>query len=93
VGALLGLILGLLFGFLNWIAPLTSALVQGLWGLFLGALCGAILGVVGHSVHEGSRDFETVSSMEAGQWDVVTDTSHADEARRILQSTPQESPA
>ena len=85
VGALLGLGLGLLFGLLNWIAPLTSGLIQGTWGLVLGALCGAILGVVGHSIHEGGHDFETVSKMEAGRWDVVTDAAHAEEGRRVLE--------
>jgi uncharacterized membrane protein len=84
VGAILGLTLGALFGLLDWYAPGRSAILLTLWGLGLGAVNGAIVGVIDHWAHHGTRDFETVTRLEAGTYDVVSDREHAEQASRIL---------
>jgi hypothetical protein len=87
VGGLLGLTVGILFGFLDWLEPITSAFNLGLWGLGLGVGLGALVGLVDHWAHHGTRDFESVSRLEAGSYDVVTDATYAEQASRILRDT------
>jgi hypothetical protein len=83
-GAMIGLFLGLIFGVLNWFAPAESALWLGFWGVVIGAVWGAIFGLLGHWMSRGTRDFDSVSAMEAERYDVTAPSAVADEARRML---------
>jgi hypothetical protein len=83
-GATLGLLLGVIFGLLNWFAPARSALIIALWGLLIGAFWGALFGLLAHRMSRGTRDFESVSAMEAETYDVTAPSDVAVEARRLL---------
>ena len=83
-GATIGVVFGLLFGWLNWFAPAESAALLVLWGVVVGALWGAILGLVGHWMTRGRRDFGSVRSIEADTFEVTAAPGAADDARRLL---------
>ena len=55
-----------------------------LWGLLFGALAGLVFSVVAYAMTGGRRDFVSVSSLVAAQYDVMVDARTADDARRIL---------
>jgi hypothetical protein len=81
-GAWFGLLVGLFIGIFtddasSWIALL-------LWGLLFGAVAGALFGVVSYAATGGRRDFVSVSSLVADQYDVLVDPAAVDEARRLL---------
>lgn len=80
-GAWFGLLLGLLLGIF---LPGAVWLSVMLTGLALGALWGAIFGFFGHLASGGRRDFTSVQSLKAQQYDVVVARSLADEAARLL---------
>jgi hypothetical protein len=54
-------------------------------GLVIGAAAGALLGLLAHALSGGRRDFSAVGSLQAGQYDVISDEGVADEALRLLQ--------
>ena len=84
-GAVVGALLGFLFGLFSLIEPLVSGLVLALWGLVVGGAAGAVIGLLGHALSGGRRDFAAVGSLQAGQYDVISDEAVADEALRLLQ--------
>jgi hypothetical protein len=85
-GAAIGALLGFLFGLLSLVQPLVSGLILALWGLVIGAAAGALLGLLAHALSGGRRDFSAVGSLQAGQYDVISDEGVADEALRLLQA-------
>ena len=85
-GAFVGAVLGFLFGLFDWIQPLVSALVLAFWGVVLGAAVGAAMGAAGHWALGGRRDFSSMTSMEAGRYDLVADEETAVEVRAMLRS-------
>jgi hypothetical protein len=79
-GAWFGLFIGLLFGLFsnsNWFAVIFVCLL-------IGAAWGAIFGAIAHAATGGRRDFASRSSLQAGQYAVVTDPDVADHARQLL---------
>ena len=55
-----------------------------LWGLVFGALAGLVFGLVSYAATGGRRDFVSVSSLVAGQYDVLVDPGSLEEARRVV---------
>ncbi len=79
-GAWFGLFIGLLFGLFsdsNWFGVILVCLL-------IGAAWGAIFGAIAHAATGGRRDFASRSSIQAGQYAVVTDAETADQARSLL---------
>ncbi|HET6481264.1 MAG TPA: general stress protein [Actinoplanes sp.] len=79
-GAWFGLFIGLLFGLFSnsgWFAVILVCLL-------IGAAWGAIFGAIAHAATGGRRDFASRSSIQAGQYAVVTDADIADQARSLL---------
>ncbi|WP_411267363.1 general stress protein [Actinoplanes sp. KI2] len=79
-GAWFGLFIGLLFGLFsnaNWFAVIFVCLL-------IGAAWGAVFGAIAHAATGGRRDFASRSSLQAGQYAVVTDPEVADQARQLL---------
>jgi heat induced stress protein YflT len=83
-GAITGLFLGWLLGLFNIIDPLVSSFVLALWGLAFGVVIGAIMGVIGYAATGGRRDFTSVGTMRAQQYNIMVDAEVADEAQRLL---------
>ena len=83
-GALLGAVLGWLFGLFNWVNPLISGILLAAYGAVIAAFIGGALGVLGHALTGGRRDFSSTSSMRAETYDVQVDREHAERARAIL---------
>ena len=80
-GAWFGLFIGLLFGLFttyNWFAVVAT-------GLVVGAIWGAVFGAIAHAATRGQRDFRSSSTLQAREYDVTVDPSHADQARQLLQ--------
>jgi hypothetical protein len=79
-GAWFGLFVGLLFGLFSnrsWFAVILVCLL-------IGAAWGAVFGAIAHAATGGRRDFASRSSIQAGQYAVVTDPEVADQARSLL---------
>lgn len=79
-GAWFGLLLGLLFGLFSnsgWLGVLLVAVV-------IGAIWGAIFGAIAHAATGGRRDFTSRSSLQAGQYAVMVDAEHAEQARQLV---------
>jgi hypothetical protein len=80
-GAWFGLLLGVLLGiFLPGVALIAFALSA----VAFGAVWGAVFGFVGHWATRGRRDFASSQRLEAGRYDILVDSGHADEAARLL---------
>ncbi len=80
-GAIVGALVGLTFGL---IMPFVSALSLGLYWLILGAIAGALVGVVSHALTRGRRDFASKGRVEATSYHIVVDESVANQARSLL---------
>ncbi len=83
-GAWLGLFIALLFAIFT-IGPVW-------WGVLLttvlfGALFGAVAGFVGHWVTGGRRDFASIRSLEADEYEVQVDAGLYEEALRVAGRT------
>nr|WP_221381252.1 general stress protein [Actinoplanes polyasparticus] len=81
-GAWFGLFVGLLFGLFSdssWFAVILVCLL-------IGAAWGAVFGAIAHAATGGRRDFASRSSIQAGNYAVVTDPEVADQARSLLVS-------
>jgi hypothetical protein len=87
-GAVTGLFLGWLLGLFHIIEPLVSAIGLAIWGLCFGAFVGAVLGLIAYASTGGRRDFTSVGSMQAEQYDILVDTDVADEDQRLLSQAP-----
>jgi hypothetical protein len=68
------------------VAALTSAVILGLWGLAIGGVIGAIVGLIVYALSGGRRDFSSISTVRAERYDVLAEPAVADEARRMLES-------
>ena len=80
-GALWGLFIGMLVGLFTtdseWLG-----LVSG--GLIIGAVWGALFGVVFYWATEGRRDFTSDRRLVANRYDVMVTDEHAERARTLL---------
>lgn len=83
-GAVVGSAVGWLLGLFTVVQPLVSAIVLGAWGLVVGGVIGIVLGVIGHALSGGRRDFSSVSTVRAQRYDVLAEADVADEAQRVL---------
>ncbi|MDP9072464.1 MAG: glycine zipper family protein [Actinomycetota bacterium] len=83
-GGFIGAILGIFFGAFSWVDPLVSSLALAAYGLLLGGVAGAVVGLIAHSLTGGSRDFSSTGRMEASRYDVTCDAEVIDEARSLL---------
>lgn len=72
----------------NLVNPLVSMMMLALWGVILGAVVGALAGVIGYAATGGHRDFTSVSMMQAEHYNVMVDTDLADDAQRLLARMP-----
>ena len=84
-GALSGLWMGLLLGVLFGLFTSGHAFigVVGI-GLLFGAAWGAVFGFVAHSATGGRRDFSSVRSLVARQYEVIARDGTVDRARAML---------
>lgn len=80
-GAWFGLFIGLLFGLfasgVNW-----WGLILG--GLIFGAVWGAIFGYIAHWSTRGKRDFSSIKTFEASNYEVHVNAPFFEEASRVL---------
>ena len=83
-GALIGLIFGFFLGLFNVVDPLVSAFFLGIVWLIYGAIIGLIVGLIGHAVSGGQRDFSSIGGIQAGRYNVMADEEVADEASQLL---------
>ena len=83
-GALVGALIGWIFGLLSWVHPLIASLLLALYGLIFGAVLGAIAGMIAYAFQRGRRDFASVATVQAREFDVVVDDQVADDAARLL---------
>ncbi|GAB3212645.1 general stress protein [Marinactinospora thermotolerans] len=87
-GAWFGLLIGLFLALFT--AGVGSWAVLVLGGLVWGAIAGAIFGLVGHALQGGRRDFSSLRGLRADRYDIVVKPEYAEQARRLLDSAPQE---
>ena len=85
-GATVGFLVAWLMGLFTRVEPLVSAAGLGLWGLAVGAVAGASMGLVRHAITGGRRrrDFSSTSTLRAERYDLVADADFAVQARRLL---------
>lgn len=79
-GAWFGLLLGLLFSLFVERGVLAMVAIA----VVIGAVWGAIFGFVAHWMTRGKRDFSSVSSIQAGRYDIVVANDQAEQARTTL---------
>jgi hypothetical protein len=85
-GAWIGLLIGLLLGIFavdGWLWVILVAVA-------IGALWGAVFGLIAHALTGGRRDFSSFSTLAAKEYAVVVDADHADAARDLLSRLPAE---
>jgi len=87
-GVITGFVLGWLFSVFNFINPLVPVGTMALWGLILGAMIGALAGVIGYAATGGRRDFTSVNIIQAEHYNVLVDAAIADDAQRLLARMP-----
>jgi hypothetical protein len=83
-GAVPGALFGFIFGIFSPVDPLVSGLVLAVYGLFFGALLGAVFYLISQPLSGGRRDFSSVAGMRADSYDVVADEEVAESAARRL---------
>jgi hypothetical protein len=83
-GAFVGVLVGWLFGVFDWFNPLLAAAWLAFQGLWFGALVGALIGLAMQAMKDGSRDFDSISAIEAERFDLIVDEEVAAEAARLL---------
>ena len=88
-GAVIGLILGWLLGLFNVVDPLLSSISLALWGLCFGAFIGAVTAAIAYASTGGRRDFTSVGTMQAEQYNILVDLEVADQAQRLLAQAPK----
>lgn len=79
-GLLIGLIVGI-FAVSGWLAVVIA-------GLLIGAGFGAVFGAIAQAMTGGRRDFRSSRSLQAEEYAVTVDASHAEQARQLLSSLP-----
>src|SRR6266545_3082825 len=87
-GALVGLLIGWLFGLFSWITSTIATLLLMLYGAIFGAIVGALFGLLAHWMQGGRRDFSSFRAMTPSRFEVLVDSEMADEAVRLLTSSP-----
>lgn len=80
-GAVTGALIGLFLALFSLWDPTVSWLGMVLAWTLLGAIAGAVLGMIGHALQRGRRDFSSVSSMQAGTFEVHAAPEVAERAR------------
>lgn len=80
-GAVTGALIGLLLALFSLWDPTVSWLGMVLAWTLLGAVAGAVLGMIGHALQRGRRDFSSVSSMQADIFEVHVASDVAERAR------------
>jgi hypothetical protein len=83
-GAVLGALFGWLFGLFDWVNPVISGLLLALYGAIFGAVAGGVLGLLGHALTGGRRDFSSVPGVRAERYDVLVDAEVAPLAIQLL---------
>lgn len=83
-GAIIGALFGLVFGLFSLIDPLVSGATLAIYGVVFGAVVGAAIGLISHALSGGRRGFSSVSSLQAGRYDVIVDEEVSEEAARML---------
>ena len=83
-GAPIGALLGLLTALIFTTDPDPGLPLFVLYGLVAGTLLGAALGALNHAMWRGSRDFVSVSGIQADRYEVVVDEELADRASETL---------
>ena len=91
-GAMTGLFIGLLLAlFFPRVEQVGGAFVDLgfnwpliLWSVGIGALFGAVFGLIGYAMTGGKRDFTSVGAMRAETYDILVDADHAADAERLL---------
>jgi hypothetical protein len=91
-GAVTGALVGFVLGMLTPLAPLRAGAALALWGLVLGAIVGAGVGLLGYAL-ETPREFKSIRALEARRYDLVAPPEHAAEARRVLGDVPRRAAA
>lgn len=81
-GAWMGLFVGLLMGLFSSVQSGTLLLILG--GVAIGALFGAVMGLLGYSMAKGRRDFTSSSQVVAQRYDVLCQPAVAEQARTLL---------
>lgn len=79
-GAWIGLLFGLLLGFFSSSSSSLGTLVGT---TVIGAAWWAVFGYAAHWATHGRRDFASVKGLEAAEYVVSVDTTHADDAIRM----------
>jgi hypothetical protein len=87
-GAVLGALFGWLFGLFDWVNPIISGLLLALYGAIVGIVAGGLLGLLGHALTGGRRDFSSVAGMRAESYDVLVDADVASQAIQLLDASP-----
>lgn len=77
---------GFIFGALNWVDPLISGLALATYGLLLGAVISAVVGLIAHAASAGQRDFSSAVSVQAGRYELLCDDEAAPRAMAELAS-------
>lgn len=83
-GAVIGALIGWLLGLFSLVEPLVAAAVLAVWGIAIGGAIGILVGVVGHAMTGGRRDFSSIDTVRAERYDVLADEEVAEEAQRTL---------
>ena len=82
-GAMMGLLFGLLFGV--WFAhDGTSLLAIIAYWTLIAAVIGAVIALIGYALNGGSRNFASITTMQAQRFDVLVDDAYAADAVRRL---------
>jgi hypothetical protein len=86
-GAAIGLFITVLFG-LFFTAPEFLGLLA--YSVITAAILGAIIWAIGHAAQGGRRDFDSIAETYAERYELQADDEVADEARRLLDRTPDD---
>jgi hypothetical protein len=81
-GAWMGLFVGLVMSFFGTVQA--SLLLLIVFTVAIGAIFGAIMGLLGYSVSKGRRDFTSASQVVARRYDVLCEPRTAEQARTFL---------
>lgn len=73
-----------MLGLFTVVQPLVGAIVLALWCVVIGGVIGMVLGLIGHALARGRRDFSSVSTVRARRYDVLAEAEVAQEAKRAL---------
>lgn len=83
-GAVIGALIGWLLGLFSLVQPLVAAIVLAVWGIVIGGVIGIGVGLVGHAMTGGRRDFSSIGTVRAERYEVLAEAEAADEAQSAL---------